>query len=82
MDYKLINKIIDDVYGEFGSNYENALRELFYEYDKQKEIIDKAIEIIEKYGYEKQMEEDYLMNRVNLANYNCLLLNILKGGNK
>ena len=44
--------------------------------------IDKAVETIKKYGYEKQMEEDYLMNRVNLANYNCLLLDILKGDNK
>jgi molecular chaperone GrpE (heat shock protein) len=43
--------------------------------------IDKAVEIIKKYGYEKQMEEDYLMNRVNLANYNCLLLDILEGNN-
>ena len=50
--------------------------------DKKQEVIDKAVEIIKKYGYEKQMKEDYLMDRVNLANYNCLLLDILKGDNK
>lgn len=44
--------------------------------------IDKAVETIKKYDYEKQMKEDYLMNRVNLANYNCLLLDILEGDNK
>ena len=44
--------------------------------------INKAVGIIKKYGYEKQMEEDYLMNRVNLANYNCLLLDILQGSDK
>ena len=49
---------------------------------EKQDRIDKAVEIIKKYGYEKQMEEDYLMNRVNLANYNCLLLDILKGDNK
>ena len=43
---------------------------------------EKAIEIIEKYGKEKQLEEDYLMNRVNLANYNCLLLDTLQGVDK
>lgn len=48
---------------------------------KLRERIDKAIEVIRKYGYKKQMEEDYLINRVNLANYNCLLLDILTGGN-
>lgn len=58
------------------------------ENDKEQEInelqdrINKAVGIIKKYGYEKQMEEDYLMNRVNLANYNCLLLDTLKGDNK
>ncbi len=51
------------------------------EINELQDRIDKAIEYIRKYGYEKQMEEDYLMNRVNLANYNCLLLDILKGDN-
>lgn len=57
---------------------QNTLNKLYWE--KLEQRIDKAIEIINKYGKEKQLEEDYLMNRVNLANYNCLLLDILEKG--
>lgn len=39
--------------------------------------IDKAIEYIKEYGRDKQLEEDYLMNRYNLALYNITLLEIL-----
>ena len=59
-----------------------TIRTQFQQIQELIDRIDKATEIIKKYGYEKQMEEDYLMNRVNLANYNCLLLDILKGDNK
>jgi len=52
------------------------------EYEDYKSRCEKAIKIICKYGRDKQLEEDYLMNRVNLANYNCLLLDILKGSDK
>lgn len=45
--------------------------------EKYKEVIDKAIKLINK-CVEAQLEEDYLMNRVNLMNYNCNLLDILK----
>ena len=50
-------------------------------YDEKKELqdrIDKAIEYIEK-NINKQLDEDYLMNRTNLAQYNKTLLDILKG---
>ena len=40
--------------------------------------INKAIEYINK-CVEAQLEEDYLMNRVHLMNYNCNLLDLLKG---
>ena len=43
---------------------------------KYKEVIDKAVELINK-CVEAQLEEDYLMKRVNLMNYNCELLDIL-----
>lgn len=57
------------------------IQELEKENKELQDRIDKAIKIIEKYGRDKQLEEDYLMNRVNLANYNCLLLDILQGAN-
>lgn len=44
---------------------------------KQKEVIDKAINLIKK-SIEQQLENDYLMDRANLMNYNCKLLDILK----
>lgn len=67
------------VNGEQYEAYKGTLQDQIVELQDR---IDKAVEIIKKYGYEKQMEEDYLMNRVNLANYNCLLLDILEGDNK
>lgn len=42
-----------------------------------KEVIDKAKELINK-CVELQLENDYLMDRINLANYNMKLLDILK----
>ena len=65
-----------------GEQYEAYKGTLQDQINELQERIDKATEIIKKYGYEKQMKEDYLMNRVNLANYNCLLLDILEGDNK
>lgn len=53
------------------------IRMIILENQKYKEVIDKAITLINKY-VEAQLEEDYLMNRVNLMNYNCNLLDILK----
>ena len=47
--------------------------------DDYKERIDKAIDFIKEYGRDKQLEEDYLMSRYNLANYNITLLEILGG---
>lgn len=44
---------------------------------KQKEVIDKAINLI-KESVKQQLENDYLMDRINLSNYNCKLLDILK----
>lgn len=44
---------------------------------KQKEAIDKAINLI-KESVKQQLENDYLMDRINLSNYNCKLLEILK----
>ena len=44
---------------------------------EHKQIIDKAIEYIKKYGRDKQLEEEYLMNAYNLAMYNITLLEIL-----
>lgn len=47
------------------------------ENQKYKEVIDKAKELINK-CVELQLENDYLMDRINLANYNMKLLDILK----
>ena len=44
---------------------------------RMKETIIKAIELIKK-CVELQLKEDYLMNRANLMNYSCNLLNILE----
>lgn len=43
--------------------------------------IDKAIEYIEK-NINKQLDEDYLMNRTNLAQSNKTLLDILRGNDE
>lgn len=51
--------------------------ELLEENQQLKETIIKAIELIKKY-VELQLKEDYLMNRANLMNYSCNLLNILE----
>lgn len=51
--------------------------ELRQENQKYKEVIDKAKELINK-CVELQLENDYLMDRINLANYNMKLLDILK----
>ena len=45
--------------------------------NKYKAVIDKAKEVINK-CVELQLENDYLMDRINLANYNMKLLDILK----
>ena len=44
--------------------------------NKYKAVIDKAKELINK-CVELQLENDYLMDRINLANYNMKLLDIL-----
>lgn len=44
--------------------------------NKYKAVIDKAKELINK-CVEAQLENDYLMDRINLANYNMKLLDIL-----
>ena len=49
------------------------------DYEELQQRIDKAIEYIKEYGRDKQLEEDYLMNRYNLALYNITLLEILEG---
>lgn len=51
--------------------------ELCQENQKYKAVIDKAKELINK-CVEAQLENDYLMDRINLANYNMKLLDILK----
>lgn len=43
---------------------------------ENKEVIDKAKELINK-CVEEQLKYDYLMDRINLANYNMKLLDIL-----
>ena len=44
--------------------------------NKYKEVIDKAINLINN-CVELQLEDDYLLDRINLANYNMKLLDIL-----
>ena len=46
--------------------------------DDLEKTIDNAIEYIER-TINEQLEDDYLMNRTNLAQYNKTLLDILKG---
>lgn len=46
--------------------------------DDLEKTIDNAIEYIER-NINEQLEDDYLMNRTNLAQYNKTLLDILKG---
>lgn len=55
----------------------NIAKRLQQEKQKYKEVIDKAKELINK-CVELQLENDYLMDRINLANYNMKLLDILK----
>ena len=43
---------------------------------KNKAVIDKAINLINN-CVELQLEDDYLLDRINLANYNMKLLDIL-----
>ena len=56
---------------------EEEHNQLQQENQKYKEVIDKAKELINK-CVEAQLENDYLMDRINLANYNMKLLDILK----
>ena len=51
--------------------------ELRIQVSAREEVIDKAKELINK-CVELQLENDYLMDRINLANYNMKLLDILK----
>ena len=46
--------------------------------DDLEKTIDNAIEYIER-NINEQLEDDYLINRTNLAQYNKTLLDILKG---
>ena len=54
-----------------------SYEDLKKENQRLKETIIKAIELIKK-CVELQLKEDYLMNRANLMNYSCNLLNILE----
>lgn len=56
---------------------EELLDQALKEYEELEERINKAIEYIKEYGRDKQLEEDYLMSRYNLALYNINLLDIL-----
>lgn len=71
-----LKKQLEIKHNGFMASVEEAC-ELAKENQKYKEVIDKAIKLINK-CVEAQLEEDYLMNRVNLINYNCNLLDILK----
>lgn len=64
-DIRLVNSLLD------------SIRELQQENQKYKAVIDKAKELINK-CVELQLENDYLIDRINLANYNMKLLDILK----
>ena len=70
-----------NINGKFycGLDYQitDFMRSLEEENQQLKETIIKAIELIKK-CVELQLKEDYLMNRANLMNYNCNLLNILE----
>lgn len=55
---------------------DSYINDLQQENQKSKEVIDKAKELINK-CVEAQLENDYLMDRINLANYNMKLLDIL-----
>ena len=41
MNYEYINKIIEDIYTEFGENYGNTLNKLLVKEQKENEILDK-----------------------------------------
>ena len=61
----------------FFLEYNTEIYKIIEENQQLKETIIKAIELIKK-CVELQLKEDYLINRVNLMNYNCNLLNILE----
>lgn len=63
--------------GNVDKKVQNLILIISEENQQLKETIIKAIELIKK-CVELQLKEDYLMNRVNLMNYNCNLLNILE----
>lgn len=58
-------------------NLEKENQKLKSQLQQRDEVIDKAKELINK-CVEAQLENDYLMDRINLANYNMKLLDILK----
>lgn len=60
--------------------YKELIKYISYlqkENQKQNKAIAKAINLIKK-SIEQQLENDYLMDRAHLMNYNCKLLDILK----
>lgn len=65
----------------FIGNAQNKTRDfinqIIKENQKQNKAIAKAINLIKK-SIEQQLENDYLMDRANLMNYNCKLLDILE----
>ncbi len=63
--------------GNVDKKVQNLILIISEENQQLKETIIKAIELIKK-CVELQLKEDYLMNRANLMNYNCNLLNILE----
>lgn len=63
--------------GNLDKKVQNLILIISEENQQLKETIIKAIELIKK-CVELQLKEDYLMNRANLMNYNCNLLNILE----
>lgn len=46
MNYEYINKIIEDIYTEFGDKYGNELNKLLVKEQKEKEMLDKIKDVI------------------------------------
>lgn len=71
-----MNELVNDLHNKI-DNQDKIINEQVLEIARLKDRIDKAREFIKEYGRDKQLEEDYLMSRYNLANYNITLLEIL-----
>ena len=71
-DIRLVNSLLDSI-----RELQQENLDLRIQVSAREEVIDKAKELINK-CVELQLENDYLMDRINLANYNMKLLDILK----